>query len=1247
MAENYDPNDPESVRRYVEEQARVQSKLTADTNRFGKAMNTAFSGAGTAALSFASAVGSAEKGFSKYNSVVKDITNSIGELTSEFGIFGKSVGAAAKAAGMMAEQVFAQTDRMSKGFEELADIGAQAHFTATSLRALTEAAGGSTFQMQAVGKAAKTAGSAFINVGDSVGSGMQKFGDIVTKNMTGFRKLGFTFEEVFEYTGKYLQQANALGVNLNRPVADLRKSSEAYMKNLVILADLTGADIKQQQAALDLAAANENIKMKIMMLEKQASDAKQRGDTDTEARIRKQVDNIQTAIQGISRFDKEAQIAFLQSFASGGKVMNEYTARLQISGLDVLKAGKQLEAGVEGTDIVAGIMNDNAEAVAKTMQRFGTGIAELGPAGIELAKVIGNTNERMTLASEQGVTGQRKNAQAALEAGQAGVEAQMDTRDALMQGVANMEQMERNVQRTIDRVVDKFNPFMSSMDQAEKSFKVLAAAAAAATFAMGIMTSAAARRNPLNLAEGFLGRKPLPGTGGIAGPGTAATAPWVRVANLMEICNCVGGGAMMPMGSQGMNKAQQKQYRKMRAQGMSEAQARGKILGAGGIGGGMLPGTGGIVPPGGPQAGPQAGPQGSRFERFKPSVGHAVNVGAYGIMGSLGGYALSEGADIAKDLGVVGDRGASGMKAAGGVISSAAQYAMMGSIFGPIGTGIGAVAGGLMGVVENFDSIKGFFSDSNEAAEKSKEATEAATVASQALSESRNRTEDFLREAIAANTEATRQNTTVTTTAGGAPTAGGEAGVEGEKPRMSVEDVEKGFADRQAEMAKEFQAKHQAVFQAWNTNDEKELARLEATAKSIKEKYTVERDAIVNTMYGSYVVKEKVIEDEAAKKALADATAQADRMKELRTKRTQTLAALEAEYRKNSADLEEQRRILQITRDNVAVINEATDERLKVLAGLLGSTGLGADGSTGAGAPTQRAVGGFTVNDLENQGLEVRGHGDVHAPGALLDKRIIGLSKRIQEEIPDFRYFSGFNDKHHQQKSPNSAHVRGDAVDFTLTNTPDRKEGADIVSQLKSMGFGYAKDEYNFPSPGATAGHIHAELAEGGIVQGPKSGFPVTMHGREIVTPLEPNSILEQLGKTMGNFTNIKDDRSQEQIFEKLSNTLFSNMDSSLKSFTEKYTAPEFTTEMVKQVSMSEKVLEKFDNITQTKEDKTTIDIESVNKEIADRVENAMRNLSEENSKAAGEYILRLERVIDILESSHSTQEKLLRSSRT
>jgi hypothetical protein len=44
--------------------------------------------------------------------------------------------------------------------------------------------------------------------------------------------------------------------------------------------------------------------------------------------------------------------------------------------------------------------------------------------------------------------------------------------------------------------------------------------------------------------------------------------------------------------------------------------------------------------------------------------------------------------------------------------------------------------------------------------------------------------------------------------------------------------------------------------------------------------------------------------------------------------------------------------------------------------------------------------------------------------------------------------------------------------------------------------------------------HFELKAKKGGMFNGPESGYPVEMHGNEIITPLSPNSILEQLGKT-------------------------------------------------------------------------------------------------------------------------------------
>lgn len=68
------------------------------------------------------------------------------------------------------------------------------------------------------------------------------------------------------------------------------------------------------------------------------------------------------------------------------------------------------------------------------------------------------------------------------------------------------------------------------------------------------------------------------------------------------------------------------------------------------------------------------------------------------------------------------------------------------------------------------------------------------------------------------------------------------------------------------------------------------------------------------------------------------------------------------------------------------------------------------------------------------------------------------------------------------------------------------------------------------------------KAAQGGIFDGPSTGYPVEMHGKEIVTRLDPNSLLEKLAKTPAqqianemtqpSITNVAGDKTQEGMKE-------------------------------------------------------------------------------------------------------------------
>lgn len=153
-----------------------------------------------------------------------------------------------------------------------------------------------------------------------------------------------------------------------------------------------------------------------------------------------------------------------------------------------------------------------------------------------------------------------------------------------------------------------------------------------------------------------------------------------------------------------------------------------------------------------------------------------------------------------------------------------------------------------------------------------------------------------------------------------------------------------------------------------------------------------------------------------------------------------------------------------------------------------------------ASAQSVNMTGGASVamGTKDLAGLTIK-QGDVQKEGAVINPKLIELAKKIQSQVPEFAYFSSFNDNFHQDKASN--HNKGLALDFVLANSikGNPEAGKKITSLLQSMGATKIIDEYNNPSSNATGGHIHAEVQgkTQGLFKGPESGYWLKAHGEE------------------------------------------------------------------------------------------------------------------------------------------------------
>jgi hypothetical protein len=242
--------------------------------------------------------------------------------------------------------------------------------------------------------------------------------------------------------------------------------------------------------------------------------------------------------------------------------------------------------------------------------------------------------------------------------------------------------------------------------------------------------------------------------------------------------------------------------------------------------------------------------------------------------------------------------------------------------------------------------------------------------------------------------------------------------------------------------------------------------------------------------------------DLATKDIVADIQKMA-KYDDLRATNTKTFTEKYTDYTKSMSDLLDQDLV------NTTRFMEAGGT-VSVSGAMSGGYG-GGQGikPTGSGAP------GMTGAD-SLQGLKMK-KGDVHAEGAGVHPKLVEMARQVQANMPNFAYFSAFNDQYHQENAPSSFHTKGLAMDFALSKAPTKEEGQAIVKYLQSIGASTAIDEYNNPSSKSTAGHIHAQIpgfADGGIAMEPTIAM-VAEKAPEVMMPLTNDGFLGQLNTSI------------------------------------------------------------------------------------------------------------------------------------
>lgn len=362
--------------------------------------------------SFKDSLLQAEGGLTKYNSGLKSVGDSAWQFGKSLGPLGMAVGGLVKAFTFLAGQANRYNEALLNNFNALSDTGITAGIVSDDLLDMANKVGLTSHNMELLFKNSKDLGSDFLALGNTASQGMKAFAELsatTEQQRKIFRSLGLSEEEVIKINAQFVRQAVAAGENLAKSPKELQRRSQEYVKQLITLAELTGIDVKKQQAAIDFANAQENYNQYVFdqqLQRKRLQDEADRTSDETQKKqLLAQADAITAQlkakdefIRGTANYNQETRTAILQTIATTSDVgiLTERTAQFKQVGINM----DSILAGLNrGQSQLTNFQEQNAQAMERFSQTYGTLVSTTGDAGIQIRQTFGVYNESIAEAT--------------------------------------------------------------------------------------------------------------------------------------------------------------------------------------------------------------------------------------------------------------------------------------------------------------------------------------------------------------------------------------------------------------------------------------------------------------------------------------------------------------------------------------------------------------------------------------------------------------------------------------------------------------------------------------------------------------------------------------------------------------------------------------------------------------------------------------------------------------------------------
>lgn len=336
-----------------------------------------------AVMSFGNAILSTQKNLEKYGSAFNAAGSAAWDIGKNFGILGMAAGGLLKGVGFLAEGMFKAVDSVVQFRDDAAKLGGVMPITLSGIQELGSNARFSGEEIAKLTKVMGGFGTSIIGLGGTAGEGQVKFmqlAAVTDDTRRRFGRLGVDQERLLEMQGMYIQMQGISGKaleNRTKTEAQLQRESLAYAKNLIIMSDLTGQTAEQMQKEREVVKAEFEEQVKIRQENIQIQRLRASGDHAAADAIKKEQDNRTHLIQTMtdtygreigSQFGRLARTGVYDQFTGGLATLG--VSATEVSNL-VKNSGNIQADSLKQVDKVTTLQSNMVESVGDAFQFMG------------------------------------------------------------------------------------------------------------------------------------------------------------------------------------------------------------------------------------------------------------------------------------------------------------------------------------------------------------------------------------------------------------------------------------------------------------------------------------------------------------------------------------------------------------------------------------------------------------------------------------------------------------------------------------------------------------------------------------------------------------------------------------------------------------------------------------------------------------------------------------------------------------